>query len=513
MKKKKYKLVSGLVATSLAGGIILRGIFPQQDAKVVYANNFHNQNTEQFTEELISLAEASEITFCNKELYEIVSSRVNGHLTTENIKHITTLEVNRRLSNQDLSDLKYLTNLKFLIIKDNDVDCSDLIYNQNLIGLKIEGGTLVNTDQLPNSITNLRLKNTELKDYALVLPYFLEELNIYKSPITSINAKNNTSIKRIKINGEIYISTKNLTYFSNLKYLSITNCGSLKEPEYLNSIPNLAYLHLNEYATIWLDKDTLDELPMFPLTKLIYKDKIDKLDGLAKELRDDSLNDIEQITKIIEYLMERYQYDRVVNDSSLDSRITSSIDNVLPITVSLKDEKVICINYAAMFQALANRMDIDSILLVNDEHAWNAYNIEGEYRTIDPTSIDSFFSKNLTQTFNQEWIEDNSYSTDETELKSTIYEDVVYPISEEETSVEIGYIKQEYKPNELKENVQSKLTDLLYNNLTFDIYSEPTDFIVPTLVIIEAIYIYKLIVSNKKEKVESKQTLKKNKKN
>lgn len=512
MKKVKYKLVSGLLATSIASGIVLRGLFPPSIARAAETTDY---NSKEFAEELINIEEATEITFTNKGLYDIVASRVRGELTTENIKTITTLEIDRRLTNEDISDLKYLTNLKFLIIKNNDVDCSDLSYNQQLIGLKIEGGTLSNTTGLPNSITNLRLKNTRVLDYALVLPYFLEELNIQKSPINSINAKNNDSIKRIKINGETYLSAKDLTYLTSLKFLSITDCSSLKDSEYLNRIPSLKYLHLNEYATIWLDKDTLDKLPMFPLTKILYQDKIEELDQIAREIRDDSLSDIEQITKIIEYLMNRYKYDEIVNNSSLKSKITSSIDNALPITVSLKDEKIICINYAAMFQSLANRTDIESILLVNDNHAWNAYNIEGEYRTIDPTSIDSFFTANSRQQFNQEWIVDNSYNTDETELKSTIYEGVVYPISDDGISTEIGYIKTDDKPDGLIGNIKDSFAKLFYNNLTFDLYSEPSEFIVPTLLILEAIYIYKFILSNKKEKkenVESKKTLKKNKK-
>lgn len=506
MKKVKYKLVSGLLATSIASGIVLRGLFPPSIAQAAETTDY---NSKEFAEELISIEETTEITFTNKGLYDIVSSKVNGQLTTDNIKTITTLEIDRRLTNKNLSDLKYLTNLKFLIIKDNDVDCNDLTYNQELIGLKIEGGTLTNTDKLPNTITNLRLKNTEVKDYALSLPYFLKELNINDSPISSINAKDNNSIKRITITGETYTSAKDLTYFTSLKYLSITNCGSLKDSEYLNHIPNLRYLHLDEYSTIWLDKDQIDGLPMLPFIKTMYKDRVKELDTLATELRDDSLSDIEQITKIINYLIDKYQYDNTVNDNTLKSTLISSIDNARPITISLKNEKIICINYAAMFQTLAERNDIDSILLSNDTHAWNAYNIDGTYRTIDPTSIDSYFSKTSYQNIDSEWISENSYSIDETELKSTIYEDVIYPISPSDIQPEVGYIKSQNKESNLKE----KINEMIYNNITFHIYSEPTEFILPLLLIIEAFYIYKLITTDKKENKETKKSLKKSQKN
>lgn len=218
--KKKYKLMKGIMVSSLIGGIVLNSLIPQntKNKNISYYNNSDNKK---FEEELNRIEQTDSITFTNKELYDIVASKVDGNLTTENIKEIKTIVIGERLSNQDLSDLKYLTNLKFLIIKDNDIDATDLQYNQELIGLKIERGSIKNTNNLPNSLINIRLTNTNVKDYYLSLPYNLEELNINRTPINNISAKNKESLKSLKINGDVYFSTECLQDLSNLWYLSI----------------------------------------------------------------------------------------------------------------------------------------------------------------------------------------------------------------------------------------------------------------------------------------------------
>lgn len=506
--KKKYKLMKGIMISSIIGGIVLNSLIPQntKNKNISYYNNSDNKK---FEEELNRIEQTDSITFTNKELYDIVASKVDGNLTTENIKEIKTIVIGERLSNQDLSDLKYLTNLKFLIIKDNDIDATDLQYNQELIGLKIERGSIKNTNNLPNSLINIRLSNTNVKDYYLSLPYNLEELNINRTPINNINAKNKESLKTLKINGDVYFSTECLQDLSNLWYLSIKNCSSLKEPEYLCNIPKLKVLLIDEYASIWLDKETLNKLPIFPLTKVSLDKKINELNKIADSLRDDSLSDIELITKITEYLVNRYCYNKEVSDNTIIGQFTSTIDNVMPITSSLKHDDIICINYATMFQAIANRLDIESVLLINDIHAWNAYNIDGEYQRIDITNIDSYLSKKGITDITTEWISMNSFNP--TDYRP-LYEGAVYPLEYEDIDTKLGYIKQEDNPKNLFDILENELMNLIYNKMTFNIYAYPEGCIVPTLILIDTFIIYKMILSNRKVNIENK-SLKKNKKN
>ncbi len=493
--KKKYKLVRRLVTASVAGGLALRILVPPKiEAKEILYNEKEQIEINLFEEELTRLETEENITFHNKELFMLISNKVGGNLTSENIKNIKNLVIEEPI-NGDLSDLKYLTNLKFLIIKNNNVDAENLKYNQQLIGLKIENGTLYNSDQLPNSIQNLRLKDTELKDYTLILPYYLQELHLKSSPINNIEAKNNSSLRRLYINGEIYISASCLVPFENLNYIKLINCGNLKDSENLTYLPNLHFLSVDEYASIWLDKKLLNKLPIFPLTKMSIDKKIESLDKIALELKDDSLSQKEQITKIVEYIIDKYQYDNRVKDDSLKSTIITMIDNKFPISTSLNNEEVICINFASIFQAMALRLDIDSILLVNDIHAWNAYNIDGEYLTIDPTTLNTYYENRGLTFITPEWVEAHSYMPTST---SSLYEDSIYPLDYEYKKYNIGYLNKDSQDDIIK-SVQDFLESIVYNKITFNIYSEPLECIVPCLIALEVFYIYKYIVANKKD--------------
>lgn len=507
--KKKYKLVKGLITTSLISGIVIQSIIPAK------ASSLQNQylsteptNIEEFKDELENIQNAESITFQNKELYDLVKASIKRELNTNSLRNIKTLTIDKPLTNNDLSDLKYLTGLRFLTIKDNKINCEDLKYNQELIGLKIEDSTVTNTEALPNSLNNIYLINTNVKEYSLTLPYNLEELTLENTPINNLNAKNTSSLKRLTINGEVYLSATCLVPLSNLNTIIIKYCSSLKDSESLCKIPKLKFLSIDDYSSIWLDKETLDKLPVFPLIKYNIKDKINELDQIAENLRDDSLSDIEQITKITEYLINKYYYDKDVSNDSFIGDIRTTLNNNFPITMSLDNNNVICINYATLFQAIANRLDIDSVLLLNSNHAWNAYNINGEYLRLDITSLDSYASlKNNDIT--PSWIELNSFKV--TDYRP-IYDGVVYPIEKEDINTTIGYIKQEDNPDKLIEILRKELNNLIYSTETFNIYAKPTNILLPTLLILESIYIYKYIILSKKKEIKSKYSKKKLKK-
>lgn len=509
--KKNYKLVRKIVTTSVVGGIALKLLLPTdvQAQDIVY-NEKEQIEITLFSEELINISTTENITFHNKELFMLINEQVGGNLNNENIKEIKHLVIDQPID--DLSDLKYLTNLKFLIIKNNNVNAEDLKYNQQLMGLKIENGTLTNTDQLPNSITNLKLKNTEVKDYTLILPYSLQELSLTASPINNIEAKNNNSLRKLYLNGETYISASSLVPFKNLNYIKILNCANLKDSESLAYIPNLYFLSIDEYPSIWLDKELLSKLPVFPLTKVAINKKIDALDELAESLKDDTLSKQEQITKIVEYIIDKYNYDDIVKADSIKSTITTMIDNKFPITTCINKEEVICINFATIFQAMATRLDIDSIMLTNDIHAWNAYNIDGKYLTLDPTTLNTTYENNGLTSVTPEWIEAHSYTP--INITSSLYEGVVYPKDSENKEYNIGYISQDAKADNVIKTLQNFIEDLSYNNTTFNIYAEPLECIVPCLIALEVIYIYQYMTLNKKEeKNNNDKTLKKKRKN
>ena len=69
-----------------------------------------------------------------------------------------------------------------------------------------------------------------------------------------------------------------------------------------------------------------------------------------------------------------------------DDRV--EIYNCNPLTTSLEGDLGICINYSCMFQALSNRVGLDTYQLFNSVHAWNATKVDGEYKGYDLTYLE-----------------------------------------------------------------------------------------------------------------------------
>ena len=169
----KYKLIKKtIVATILSGSLLL---FPKvASASSIESNPLYDET---FHSELEYLNNLDSITFQNVDLYNIISSKVK-ELNTNTIKDIKTLTIDKPLTNTDLSDLKYLPNLKFLIIKNNTLDLSNLLYNQELTSLQLDNCIINNSESLPNSISSLYLNNCYITSGTLTTPYNLTSLFI-----------------------------------------------------------------------------------------------------------------------------------------------------------------------------------------------------------------------------------------------------------------------------------------------------------------------------------------------
>ena len=63
--------------------------------------------------------------------------------------------------------------------------------------------------------------------------------------------------------------------------------------------------------------------------------------------------------------------------------------NLKPVTYALQNDDAICINYACLFAALANRLDLDSYQMFSLDHTWNIVKEESEYKGYDLTFLES----------------------------------------------------------------------------------------------------------------------------
>ncbi len=455
MKKKKYKLIKKSVTASilclLASSTVLLPKIEASAEKIEYSETEEAQ-IKDFKEVLASLETTTNISFHNQELFDIVSSCIDGELTAGNIKNIKSLEINHELSNNDFSDLKFLTDLRFLTIKNNTIDLSDLEYNTSLCGLNLDGCKVSNTTSLPNSIETIFLSYVKVIDYDFSVPYNLKSLNLLYSPISSLNFKNKESITSLSILGSVYFSVKDIMDCPNLRTLNLLYCTQINDPEYLPQLKSVYNLMIDEYASIWLDLDTLEKLPISKSKKEKISTYIIELDELAASLVSSSLTDDEKIRCISSYILNNYSYDgRVKDDAEKD---LSRNYNLHPISSALEGNKIICINYSTFFQSLANRADIEALTLVNKNHAWNAVNLDGEYKGIDLTNLDTIENAGELVLLGDSL--SNFYFEAPTEYSSV--EKGIYPQAPTITEYKLGYIDQ---------NPEFEIEKLVYNGLVF----------------------------------------------
>ena len=391
-KETKYRLIRHvselLIVTTLATGIshIATNIkYPEEVIPFTQEDKTYNIR---FNEELASILKQEEITFSNPELETIIKKQLGGEITKEGLLSINSLEILNTLSNNDFSDLKYLPNLHTLDIYDNTINIDDLKYNQDLMFITFNHCTLSNTQSLPNSIETLFVDDSIILDKEVIVPYYATSVYFKKSVANNIRFKNPTILEKLYITSDVMFDMNNIKHCTNLKDLTIFMSSNIKNAHVLKDL-SLESIFIDEYSAIWLDMETLKTLPLPEEDKLIVGDLISKLDSVANTLvPDKSVDTKEKIEKITLYLLEKlnYDYDAINAPDETDDRVETY--NCYPLSTSLEGDLGICINYSAMYQALSNRVGLDTYQLFNDVHAWNATKIDDEYKGYDLTYLE-----------------------------------------------------------------------------------------------------------------------------
>lgn len=392
-KDIKYTIIRSvsefLVITTLATGISHMAASKKFPKEVIpYTQEDTIQNLV-FNEELSAILAEKEVKFSNPEIEAIIKKELGGTITKEGLDSLNKLEILNPLTNNDFSDLKYLPNLHVLTIYENNVDIEDLKYNQNLSFISFNTCTLSNTQCLPNSIETIFVNDSTITDTETIIPYYTTNVYFIKSLANNIRLKNPSILEKLYITSDVMLDMNNLKDCTNLKEITILVSSNIKNAHILGTLPALEAIHLDEYAAIWLDMDTLSKLPLSEEDKVIVGDLISKIDSIANTLvPDKNISEKEKINKITLYLLEKldYDYDAIEAPDETDDRVETY--NAYPLSTSLEGDLGICINYSAMYQALSNRIGLDTYQMFNDVHAWNATNVDGEYKGYDLTYLE-----------------------------------------------------------------------------------------------------------------------------
>ena len=378
-----------LVITTLATGISHTATAIKYPKEVIpYTQEDTVQNLI-FNEELSKLIVEQEVKFSNPELESIIKKELGGQITKDGLLSLRKLQIFNTLNNNDFSDLKYLPNLNTLDIYDNTIDIEDLKYNQDLMFITFNHCTLSNTQYLPNSIETLFVDDSTITDKEVIIPYYATSLYFRKSVANNIRLKNPSILEKLYITSDVMLDMNNLKDCTNLKEITILMSSNIRNSHILGTLPSLESIYIDEYAAIWLDIDTLSKLPLPEEDKVIVGDLISKLDSVANTLiPDKNISEKEKINRLTLYLLEKldYDYDAIQAPDETDDRV--EIYNMSPLSTSLEGDLGICINYSAMYQALSNRVGLDTYQVFNDVHAWNATKIDGEYKGYDLTYLE-----------------------------------------------------------------------------------------------------------------------------
>lgn len=416
--------------------------------------------TQEYQTTLSNIQEETPV-FTNIYLYqELLDQGIK--LTKSNLNNITELSILNHLQDPNLSDLKYFPNLTKLTLDNNNLDSNDIKYNVNLLDLNISNSTITNTDALPNTIYNITLNSCIINDDIFTIPYNTKYINTTNTSFNNLYLKNPIMLNRLSIKGNTFLDISSLTKCTNLEYLSLTRVPNVFNSHLLPNL-NIKELILDDYSSIWLSRTTYE---LLKLDNYNILNQINELDQIAHNISINSSNKEEIITNITIYILNKLEYDNKLNNDKITKY------NDYPIYTSFNEDNAICINYASLFTALANRLGIDTYQIYSNTHTWNMIIDNNDIRFIDLTQLDEKTIIKVLENNSTELIEltdINSIQALNSEYKDYLYhysltlEDIIndeslsqynlIPTKVEEKEPTIGYIN----PNNIIIEYNNKL--------------------------------------------------------
>lgn len=217
-------------------------------------------------------------------------------------------------------------------------------------------------------LRNHPLKKLELCEIT-INPSFLESLGSIEELVISCNEVYKYNIDYSKINNLKKISFRNLELYDYPIFLTNELINKLNDKGVeinLNGVKLDTVVKLN---------NSLDEIvSKLPVTK-------------------DS-TDIEKLNAILVWILDSFYYDEQVSYySSINKKdpilVHSFYANGELDAVYNNNGNIICGNYSALFQALANRLELTSYYVDGTGHAWNMVCFKDEKYYVDSTWLDT----------------------------------------------------------------------------------------------------------------------------
>ena len=315
------------------------------------------------------------------DIRRLCGKNENESVTLNDLLKIDHLYL-RVFSDSDLSWLQYCTNITSLEINLGIDDPSSLIWIKELSNLES-----LNIFSFPSSaegdLPDFSMKHFSfMKDMPSLRNLNISYFNIEPGVVESFTQLRNLTLLFLH---ECDIDYSRLTFLDSLNfnaepYTAVISCDS------------------NDYNTLIRNGVNVTFSSEGDLNKFVTANK--RLDEIVNSLGlDDNASDISKLNEVIICLLDMGDYseklskllDEHENDSAYDSVIremTTSFYKDGLLTAFFSEDGFICGTFSGAFDALANRLGLDSIIAYSDTHAWNLVRVNGEYYYVDVTALD-----------------------------------------------------------------------------------------------------------------------------
>lgn len=352
-------------------------------------------------------------------------------ITVRDLQKIYSIDVLNVWEDSNLEWLNYCTNLnEIYIINRGGGNAFSNVHGMNLKNLEILDirEYYYNQDGYQNMDLNFleELPNLKEFDYKIlgensqvVLNEIyklkqLEKATIHIDLFSNVDVKKLRHLKELDINGDVY---------------DVATIFTKEDINYLKN--NGVKINLiKDYEEIDIDKcEELDEVNK-------------RLDEIVEGLDiKENATDTEKLNEILRFAIEKYEYDEDVKERIYSGRDATNQEieeenekfyKYGYLYAALEGDSQICGNYAAMVQALANRVGLKSYAIEAPKHAFNLIKIDDNYYYVDATWLDE-------ETISTTIVTEETFSTTY-EFKSETAEDI-FEKGEEERLNEFTWYK------------------------------------------------------------------------
>lgn len=299
-----------------------------------------------------------------------------------------------QLTKEDLKSIKEITDWP-IMVRDNE-SLSWLNNCENLEKISFGLYNLEDTSmfqdvkELPN-LKSINFNSLIESEYTISKEDFdfltksknLETIDLACANVEEGFIESITNLKTLKVSSEmpnLKFDYKKLTFLENLEFTG--------EDPY-NVATNLT---MDEYNTLVGNgvNVTFDNEEI----KNKFLEVNQELENIVKSLdvtKDSS--DQEKLDAILIYTLDHLTYDEEVSEKlgtgeNIDE-LTRSFYKGGNLYGALEKDSAICGNYAALVQALASRLDLNTEYLISHTHSWNLVEIEGQQYYVDATWLES----------------------------------------------------------------------------------------------------------------------------